>query len=90
LKRLDWRLMALKDRAKIIDHIADDNLRAAMELDDEFALKAELARASPLLYRAGRTKGTREIVVRPHYVMVYRVTPQAIEIVRVLWPSVAR
>jgi len=92
LKRLEWRAVALNDRSAIIEHIADDNPRAAIELDDDFTLKAELARASPMLYRAGRAKGTREIVVRPHYIMVYRVTSQLVEILRVLhtarrWPA---
>ena len=36
-------------------------------------------------------KGTREIVVRPNYAMVYRVSPEAVEVLRVLhaaqqWP----
>jgi plasmid stabilization system protein ParE len=37
-------------------------------------------------------KGTRELVVRPNYVMVYRVLPDAVEFLRVLhatqqWPA---
>jgi plasmid stabilization system protein ParE len=49
------------------------------------------ARQRPALYRAGRVKGTRELVVRPNYVLVYRVLPDAVEVLRVLhatqqWP----
>lgn len=45
----------------------------------------------PKLYKAGRVKGTREIVVRPNYVLVYRVAGNVIEVLRVLhaaqqWP----
>ena len=51
----------------------------------------ENARLRPKLYKAGRLKGTREIVVRPNYVMVYRVTGDVVEVLRVLhaaqqWP----
>ena len=63
--------MALADRENIMDYIAQDNLTAAIELDVEFEAKAEQARQRPTLYRPGRLKGTREIVVRPNYVMVY-------------------
>ena len=53
--------------------------------------KAESARQRPTLYKPGRVKGTREIVVRPNYAMVYRVSPEAVEVLRVLhaaqqWP----
>lgn len=73
--------------------IAQDNITAAIELDMLFEEKAEIARQRPTLYKAGRVKGTRELVVRPTYVMVYRVLPDAVEILRVLntaqqWPSV--
>lgn len=67
--------------------IADDNVTAAMDLDLEFEAKAEIARRRPTLYKAGRVKGTRELVVRPNYVMVYRVLPDAIEVLRVLHAS---
>jgi addiction module RelE/StbE family toxin len=68
-----WRPMAEADRECIFDYIAQDNPGAAIELDEEFQAKAEQARQRPTLYKPGRVKGTREIVVRPNYVMVYRV-----------------
>ena len=71
--------------------IAQDNPSAAIDLDLDFEAKAENARQRPTLYKPGRVKGTREIVVRPTYVMVYRVTPESVEVLRVLhvaqqWP----
>ena len=66
--------MALVDRETIMGYIALDNPAAAIDLDQDFEVKAENARQRPKLYKAGRVKGTREIVVRPNYVMVYRVT----------------
>lgn len=86
--------MALADREAIMGYIAQDNPVAAIELDDEFEAKAEQARQRPTLYRAGRVPGTREIVVRPSYVMVYRWDEElnVVILLRVLhsaqqWPS---
>jgi addiction module RelE/StbE family toxin len=83
--------MALADRDAIMDHIAQDNPSAAIDLDLQFEAKAENARLRPRLYKAGRVKGTREIVVRPNYVLVYRITGNVVEVLRVLhaaqqWP----
>ena len=74
-----------------MDYIAQDNPIAAIELDSEFEAKAENARKRPALYKPGRVRGTREIVVRPNYVMVYQVTGDVVEVLRVLhaaqqWP----
>ena len=83
--------MALSDRDAIMAYIAQDNPTAAIELDLEFEAKAENARRRPTLYKPGRMKSTREIVVRPNYVMVYRVAGDVVEVLRVLhaaqqWP----
>ena len=45
----------------------------------------------PRAYRAGRIEGTREMVVRPNYLVVYRETETIVTILRVLhtarqWP----
>ena len=83
--------MALANRDAIMAYIAQDNPTAAIDLDIAFEAKAENARLRPKLYKAGRVKGTREIVVRPNYVMVYRVAGDLVEVLRVLhsaqqWP----
>ena len=83
--------MALVDRETIMGYIPLDNPAAAIDLDQDFEVKAENARQRPKLYKAGRVKGTREIVVRPNYVMVYRVTGDLVEVLRILhaaqqWP----
>jgi len=83
--------MALADRDAIMAHIAQDNVVAAIELDLDFEAKVENARRRPTLYKPGRVKGTREIVVRPNYVIVYRVSGDEAEVLRVLhaaqqWP----
>lgn len=89
--------MALADREAIMDHIAKDNPAAALALDEDFEAKAEQARQRPGLYRSGRVAGTREIVVRPSYVMVYRIEADGatVTVLRVLhaarqWPPKPR
>ncbi|WP_166361124.1 type II toxin-antitoxin system RelE/ParE family toxin [Pseudomonas akapageensis] len=89
--QLLWRPMALDDRAKIMEHISHDNPAAALALDETFEAKAQYATNRPTLYKIGRVTGTREIVVLPNYVMVYRIKPDALEILRILharqqWP----
>ena len=83
--------MAIADRDVIMAYIAADNPHAAIELDAEIESVAENARLRPTLYKPGRVKGTREIVVRPNYVLVYRVVGDVVEVLRVLhaaqqWP----
>jgi toxin ParE1/3/4 len=68
-------------------YIAEDNPAAALELDLEFEAKADPLPKHPKLYKPGRMKGTREIVVRPNYVMVYAIEGDTITILRVLHTS---
>ena len=67
-----------------MDAIAQDNPAAALELDLEFEAKADPLPKHPKLYKPGRMKGTREIVVRSNYVMVYTIEGDTIIMLRVL------
>ncbi|WP_236410060.1 type II toxin-antitoxin system RelE/ParE family toxin [Pseudomonas sp. S31] len=72
-------------------HIAVNNPRAAILLDESFREKSRRAAQTPRLYRSGRYPDTREIVVKSNYVMVYRIFAEHIEILRILharqqWP----
>ncbi|CAN0617692.1 toxin ParE1/3/4 [Burkholderia multivorans] len=90
---LYWNPKAYEDRAAIIDYIGQDNPAAALELDE---LQEERTEALPLhaeLYRPGRVPGTRELVIAPNYLLVYRIRQAEgiVEILRVLharrqWP----
>ena len=91
--QLIWRPMALADREAIMEFVAAENPAAAVALDDQFEAKAEQARQRPSIYKPGRVKGTREIVVRLNYVMIYAVEkePGKVVVLRVLhtarqWP----
>lgn len=71
------------DRAAIISHIAADNPTAAADLDDLIEQKVDELPQHPYMYRIGRAGGTREMVVHPHYIVIYRIKSDTIEILRV-------
>ena len=88
---VDWRQAAREDLLAVIEYIAQDNLDAAIRLLDEIEHKVERLVHQPKLYRPGRVAGTREMVVRPNYVVVYTEDDRAVTILRVLhaaqmWP----
>jgi addiction module RelE/StbE family toxin len=90
--RLEWKELARDDLNQIIEHIADDNPDAAATLADDIEAKAARLPEHPELYRAGRKKGTREMVVHPNYIVIYRVQKTVVEILRVKhaaqqWPK---
>ncbi|WP_456047803.1 type II toxin-antitoxin system RelE/ParE family toxin [Advenella mimigardefordensis] len=65
--------------------------RRRAKLEDEIEIKVAKLPAHPRLYRVGRIEGTREIVVRTNYVVVYMENPFTLRILRVLhaaqqWP----
>ena len=89
--RVRWRPVAEADRDGIVDYIAQDNLVAAIELGDAIDRRVAELPEHPKLYRVGRVRDTRELVVHPNYVVVYRIARGEIEILRVLhsarqWP----
>jgi addiction module RelE/StbE family toxin len=83
---VEWRTLASEDRDSLFEYIAADNPAAALELDDRIERQTDALVERPELYKAGRVKGTREMVLTSHYVLVYRVIKQAgvIEIVRII------
>ncbi|MGU8082973.1 type II toxin-antitoxin system RelE/ParE family toxin [Burkholderia pyrrocinia] len=90
---LHWHPKAREDRAAIMDYIGRDDPLAALELDERLEERAAALPARAELYRQGRVAGTRELVVAPNYVLVYRIRPadNIVEILRVLharrqWP----
>ncbi|MFM2471865.1 type II toxin-antitoxin system RelE/ParE family toxin [Burkholderia cenocepacia] len=90
---LHWNPKALEDRAAIMDYIAEDDPLAAVEFDERLEERAVALPAHAELYRQGRVAGTRELVIAPNYVLVYRIRPAdgIVEILRVLharrqWP----
>lgn len=91
MPELLWKAAAASDLLAIVDYISDDNPEAALALMDEIECKVALLPAHPKRCRVGRVQGTRELVVRPNYIVVYREDAEAVTILRVLhaaqmWP----
>lgn len=89
---LEWKATAVADLLAIVDYISDDNPDAAQALKNEIEAKTSRLPENPQLYRVGRVDGTREMVVRPNYIVIYAEDPFAIRILRVLhaaqqWPE---
>lgn len=89
---LEWKATAIADLLAIVDYISDDNPDAAQALKDEIEAKTSRIPDNPQLYRVGRVDGTREMVVRPNYVVIYVEDDIAVTILRVLhaaqqWPQ---
>ena len=88
---LEWNTSAVADLMAIVDYISDDNPDAALAMMDEIQGKVEQLPAHPKRCRPGRVNGTRELVVRPNYIVVYAETPEVVTVLRVLhtaqmWP----
>ncbi|WP_313137863.1 type II toxin-antitoxin system RelE/ParE family toxin [Paracoccus jeotgali] len=91
MPELEWTAPAIADLLAIIDYISDDNPDAALALMDEIQGKVAQLPAHPKRCRPGRVEGTRELVVRPNYIVVYTETPMVVTVLRVLhaaqmWP----
>ena len=88
---VEWSSAARADLLALVDYISDDNPDAAQRLKDDIETKAAQLPARPALYRPGRIAGTREMVVRANYIIVYAADALAVRILRILhaaqqWP----
>ncbi len=92
---LVWLATAVRNRRDQLDHIAQEAPLAAIDQGDRLAHQVDQLMDHPELGRAGRRRGTRELVIsRTPFVVVYRVKPRLkrVEILRVLhhaqlWPQ---
>jgi toxin ParE1/3/4 len=78
-----WLGSAEEQLLSIIDHISEDSPAAAVALGQTIRARADTLATYPNRYRAGRIKGTRELVVKPNYIVVYRVVGDKVQILRV-------
>ncbi|MFV0547209.1 MAG: type II toxin-antitoxin system RelE/ParE family toxin [Limnobaculum xujianqingii] len=80
---VEWTEEAQEELWTIINYIDDRNSQAALHLYRDIITSAEMLLPYPYMHRQGRILGTREIVVHPNYIVVYRVT-SCVEIISVL------
>jgi plasmid stabilization system protein ParE len=79
-----WREAASDEFDRIIDHIAQFDEAAADRLEAAGLACAERLSEHPYLYRPGRVAGTREAVIHPNYILIYRVGAAQVEILSVV------
>lgn len=79
-----WSDEAGRDLVEVLDFIAQESPAAADRMQARFSQAVKNLRDHPLIYREGRVSGTREIVVHPNYVLIYRIAIDAVWIVNVL------
>lgn len=82
--RVVWRESALDDLDQIVVYIAQRDFDAAVRLQNLIESSAERLAEHPYMYRPVREIGTREAVVHPNYILVYRVDADTVEVVNVL------
>lgn len=91
--RVEWLPVAVADLQGQLDWIAAQDPMAAMTVGDSVVAAVGRLGDYPNLGRVGRVMGTRELaVVGTPYVVVHRVEPAAVLILRVLhgarrWPT---
>ena len=78
-----WRPEADDDLVRLTEYIADRNPTAADRLGAAIRHTADRLPDHPLIHRPGRVPGTREAIVHPNDILVYRVS-KAIEVLAVL------
>jgi toxin ParE1/3/4 len=88
---IDWKAPAIADLLQIIEYVSDGNPSAAQELKDDIETKVANLAENPRLYKTGRVSGTREMVVRPNYIVVYQEAANVVYVLRILhaarqWP----
>lgn len=81
--RIEWRPEARAGLLEILDYISEHDIPAASKLSQTIDTATSALSQHPFLYRPGRVSGTREIVVHPNYLVVYRVTDR-IDILNIL------
>jgi toxin ParE1/3/4 len=90
--KVEWLPVALADRDSQVRYIAQHNVPAAIRVGDAIMSAAVSLGDFPGAFREGRVSGTRErAVAGTPLVLVYRVEPDAVLILRVLhgaqrWP----
>lgn len=82
--RLVWRPKARHDLLDIAAFIRQRNPVAAQRLAALIRDAAERLPEHPYVHRPGRVPGTREAVVHPNYILIYRVLADTVEVITVL------
>lgn len=80
---LKWTRGALRQLDQILDYIAADNPVRATSFAQELKDKVGILAVHPGLGRPGRVPGTRELVLHRHYLAIYRVVGDEVQVLRI-------
>jgi addiction module RelE/StbE family toxin len=91
--RVVWTPEAEQDRDDVWDYIATDNVAAAARMDELFGDVIAQLPDFPLMGRAGKIAGTRELIPHENYRLVYEVEGETIWMLALvhtarLWPPI--
>jgi addiction module RelE/StbE family toxin len=81
---LSWKIEAEHQFNDIVAYIELLSPDGAKKITRAILDGLELARSSPHMGRPGRVAGTRELIVHPNYIVIYRITPHTIDVLRIL------
>ena len=84
MRTLRWVDEAITDLEDIAVHLSERNPAASDRIQALIAQTTLQLPDHPFLYRQGRVPGTREAVVHPNYIVVYRVTDNEVIVAAVL------
>ena len=81
--KLAWTTHATRRRREIFLYITEDNPEAAGALDRAFEDAASQILLFPNKGRKGRVTGTRELIIRTRYILVYRIIEDTVQILTI-------
>jgi toxin ParE1/3/4 len=84
MRILIWRRSARQRYLEVLDYVAQRNFLAAIRLEQDIERKLGTLKAFSEIGRPGRVPNTRELVVHPNYLVVYKVGPKSVTILRLL------
>ena len=72
---VEWQPAAEDDLLKILTYIAEANVQAAADLQNQVDRALRHFGSNPYLYKSSdKVEGTREIVISPNYILFYQVS----------------
>ena len=83
MRNIKWLKRALHDMNRIALYIALDNKDRAVSFVHEIFDQVDDLRLFPYLGRSGKKDNIRELVIRKHYLVSYRMREDTIEILQV-------
>lgn len=85
--RVEWYPEAEADLEEIVGYIFQHNPTAALQIEDLILSSAQNLSSTPYMGRPGYSFGSRELVVHPNYMLVYKICEPVVFITAVVHTS---